>query len=186
MLSPAKAITAGAIVFAIGGAFLIAQLFEQQGTVPGAAVDPCTNPVVPVTGTIIWGSEGPDTQRYLTDSGEHIRNFVFTSTMSLSDDRLDGSTTATGDHDQNEDGGFYRGTRVIENTDGTWEGPETLVGSIRAGEGFYSMSDLTGTGSYDGLSAVLFIENNIHTASPTISGSIYPTDLASCDFSTRN
>jgi hypothetical protein len=39
MLSPVKAITAGAIVFAIGGAFLIAQPFDQQGGVPGAATD---------------------------------------------------------------------------------------------------------------------------------------------------
>lgn len=38
MLSPVKAVTAGAIVFAIGGAFLIAQPFDQQGSgVPGAA-----------------------------------------------------------------------------------------------------------------------------------------------------
>ncbi len=40
MLSPVKAITAGALVFAIGGAFLIAQPFEQQGGVPGAEAEP--------------------------------------------------------------------------------------------------------------------------------------------------
>jgi len=183
MLSPAKAIT-GAIVFAVGGALLIAQPFQQQGSVPGAAIDPCTTPIVPVTGTIIWGSEGPDTQRYTTDSGQHIRNFVFNSTMSLSDDRLDGSTTATGGWDQNDDGGgIYRGTRVIENTDGTWEGPETLASTSELA--FYTMSDLTGTGAYDGLSAVLFIENNIDHPGATILGSIYPTDLATCDFSTE-
>ena len=40
MFSPVKAITAGALVFAIGGAFLIAQPFDQQGaSVPGAATD---------------------------------------------------------------------------------------------------------------------------------------------------
>ena len=37
MFSPVKAITAGALVFAIGGAFLIAQPFGQQGdSAPGA------------------------------------------------------------------------------------------------------------------------------------------------------
>ncbi len=35
MLSPVKAITAGALVFAIGGALLIAQPFEQQGAYRG-------------------------------------------------------------------------------------------------------------------------------------------------------
>ena len=40
MFSPVKAITAGALVFALGGMFLIAQPFGQQGaTVPGAATD---------------------------------------------------------------------------------------------------------------------------------------------------
>ena len=40
MFSPVKAITAGALVFAIGGVMLIAQPFDQQvGSVPGAATD---------------------------------------------------------------------------------------------------------------------------------------------------
>ena len=39
MFSPVKAVTTGVIVFAIGGAFLIAQPFEQQGSVPGATGD---------------------------------------------------------------------------------------------------------------------------------------------------
>ena len=37
MLSPVKAITAGAIIFAIGGVMLVAQPFQQQGSPPGAA-----------------------------------------------------------------------------------------------------------------------------------------------------
>ena len=36
MLSPVKAITAGALVFAIGGVFLIAQPFDQQERAGGA------------------------------------------------------------------------------------------------------------------------------------------------------
>ena len=35
MFSPVKAITAGALVFALGGVMLIAQPFEQRGSVPG-------------------------------------------------------------------------------------------------------------------------------------------------------
>ena len=58
MFSPAKAITAAALVFGIGSVMLIAQPFDQQGgSVPGAATD--TGPVDPVwvTGT---ESLGPD------------------------------------------------------------------------------------------------------------------------------
>jgi len=47
MFSPVKAITAGALVFALGGVLLIAQPFDQQGgSVPGAATD--AEPILPV------------------------------------------------------------------------------------------------------------------------------------------
>ena len=36
MLSPVKAITASALIFALGGVLLIAQPFDQEGSVPGA------------------------------------------------------------------------------------------------------------------------------------------------------
>ena len=39
MLSPVKAITAGALVFAVGGVMLIAQPFGQQGSAPGAEAE---------------------------------------------------------------------------------------------------------------------------------------------------
>src|SRR5688572_7328945 len=44
MFSPAKAITAGALV--IGGALLIAQPFQQESVVPSAATDPVPEPSV--------------------------------------------------------------------------------------------------------------------------------------------
>ena len=51
MFSPVKAITAGALVFALGGVLLIAQPFDQQGgSVPGAATDADIVPPVEVTG----------------------------------------------------------------------------------------------------------------------------------------
>ena len=40
MFSPVKAVAVGAVIFAVGGAFLIAQPFEQQGSiVPGAEAE---------------------------------------------------------------------------------------------------------------------------------------------------
>jgi hypothetical protein len=186
MLSPAKALIAGAVVFAIGGVMFIAQPFQQQGILPGADGEACTTPVMPVTGTIHWGGEGSDTQRTVTESGEHTRDFVYDSDMAVSDDRLNGATTASdGAWDQSDvDGahaGIYRGNRVIENAGGTWEGPETLVDDPD-GDGFLSMMDLVGTGDYEGLTAVLFMDNTAATAS--FKGAIYPTDLTDCDFAT--
>lgn len=56
MISPAKAITAGAFVFALGGAFLIAQPFDQhEGGVPGAEPGDALA-ATSVTGTIAWAS----------------------------------------------------------------------------------------------------------------------------------
>jgi hypothetical protein len=53
MFSPVKAITAGALIFAIGGAFLIAQPFGQQGgSVPGAVTD--TEAMRPALVTARW------------------------------------------------------------------------------------------------------------------------------------
>jgi hypothetical protein len=53
MFSPAKAITAGALVFALGGVLLIAQPFDQQGGgVPGAATDTEFIPPVVVNGWV--------------------------------------------------------------------------------------------------------------------------------------
>ena len=46
MFSPIKAITAGVLVFALGGLFLIAQPFDQGGSVPGA--EQGAEPLVPV------------------------------------------------------------------------------------------------------------------------------------------
>ncbi|MEA2026800.1 MAG: hypothetical protein U9O18_08910, partial [Chloroflexota bacterium] len=59
MLSPVKAITAGAIIFALGGAFLIAQPFDREGGgVPGAESSEPVTVVVP--GTDQWTDTGID------------------------------------------------------------------------------------------------------------------------------
>jgi len=50
MFSPVKAIAAGLFVFAIGGALFIAQPFDQQGSVPGAAAPGVAE------GTLAWAN----------------------------------------------------------------------------------------------------------------------------------
>jgi len=76
MFSPVKAITAGALVFAIGGVMLIAQPFDQQASVPGAATEAglVTQEVEPGVERIIRDDAGHDldekhpTNRYDMDS----------------------------------------------------------------------------------------------------------------------
>ena len=60
MLSPAKAIAAGAVVFALVGAFPVAQPLDQQGSMPGAATDdpaPDLGIFAPVAGQIVYGDD---------------------------------------------------------------------------------------------------------------------------------
>jgi hypothetical protein len=77
MLSPVKAITAAALVFAIGGVMLIAQPFDQHASVPGATADEVglvTEEVEPGVERIIRDDAGHDldeghpTNRYDMDN----------------------------------------------------------------------------------------------------------------------
>jgi hypothetical protein len=43
--------------------------------------------------------------------------------------------------------------------------------------------DLVGSGAYEGLSATLFLDTDVlEGIYPVVEGSIWPTDLATCDF----
>ena len=81
MLSPVKAITAGALVFALGGVMLIAQPFGQQGSVPGAETDTEAEAPAWVTGTLTLGtiesSEGALQQLIFVVRGPHRRHVTF-------------------------------------------------------------------------------------------------------------
>jgi hypothetical protein len=168
---------------------------EEGATAIEGAIDPCTTPVAPATGVIRWGHEEPGTEAFVSASGEHIREFRYVNTMEMEDDRLDGSTSGVNEWDFSlDDGGsarnsfgpfdparagVARGTFRIENADGSWEGPW-----VGAGESTYSWQavvTLTGAEGYEGLSATLFLTSSREPAAPVV-GSIYPTDIASCDF----
>ena len=80
MFSPVKAITAGALVFALGGAFLIAQPFGQQGSVPGVDVDEATTestaPAI-VTGNMVeWGEVAQEATETKVDGVDQRRGLV--------------------------------------------------------------------------------------------------------------
>ena len=103
MFSPVKAITAGALVFAVGGVLLIAQPFDQQrGTVPGAATDAEFVAPVEVTG------DGPTNRQVACNQtrqdGDETTlpgsddQWTCINSWSFSDDRLSGRVTTVRDN----------------------------------------------------------------------------------------
>ncbi len=165
MLSPVKAITAGALVFAIGGAFLIAQPFDQQrGSVPGAEAE-FAQPVE-VTGTSAspWGCIETDYEGSFEDNGVDARLFSCSTETgmpwSFTDPRLEGVVTRTNEEsyiDLGDGSDMYiaQSAFSIENDGGTWhERPRQWL--LRD---FDFLPDevivLDGDGEYEGLVAVL-------------------------------
>jgi hypothetical protein len=166
MLSPVKAITAGALIFAIGGVLLVAQPFDRQvSSVPGAATDdPAMAP------SFFSGAVGDDWTENAMPVVERREDGVvdgtgesYTFPWDANDPRITGSATIiTNETDYREgtttlaptgDVGTIRtGLLRIVNDDGSWEGEfENLqVENL----GFASASGwLTGTDAYEGLSA---------------------------------
>jgi hypothetical protein len=164
MFSPVKAITAGALVFAIGGVFLIAQPFDQQGgNVPGAATDTEPVPATWVTGSVVYGmcaSPNLTSQDGVTREQYRCEPQTWTS----SDDRLGGSATIMWNADLYEvDGQTYSLSAQVwevRNDSGGWlcRNPDGL----NRGSGKYptavqgtEMLTCVGNGANDGLTAVL-------------------------------
>jgi hypothetical protein len=180
MFSPSKALIAGAPVFGIGGVLLIAQPFDQQGSVPGAAID--AEPVW-VTGTITLAPSctGPTVATPAPEGARQERDYLCQpQTWTISDPRLSGTAAVTWNADvytldegvksviteafyvSNPGGawacrsnGLQHGTGVLQ----PWENEETLM--------------CVGEGEYVGLSAILVIGN---PEGPDIVGMIFPGD----------
>ena len=92
MFSPFKAIITGAVVFAVGGVFLIAQPFDQQrGVAPGAVTD-TPGESTPVTGTSgCWLKTSGIFQ--LTSAPYSLTDQVLTCSEVASDPRVTGTMT---------------------------------------------------------------------------------------------
>jgi len=187
MFSPVKAITAGALVFALGGVLLIAQPFDQQGgSVPGAATDAEGMTPALVTGSLVSDLRTGDFNNR-GQSPDRITRYELTGEMAraeMSDPRLNGSVTTDWTQDQhaaadfpdlegldayfagNPGGAVLKwGTLRIENDTGAWEG--TLVETLDVTAAVLSpgglnvgVVELVGSGAYDGLSAVLFMRDS--------------------------
>jgi hypothetical protein len=166
MFSPAQALTVGALVFALGGALLVAQPFDQQGgAAPGAAAPDVelTRPVE-FTGSIVCG---PDARTGMADiplsggdtSVTHSRGWAWQPSATMSEPRLEGTYYYAYDSDEYRTEGLTSipsvgsGTWRIENDEGAWQGSHPNIGFA---DGTYSKATtiLIGEGAYEGLTAI--------------------------------
>jgi hypothetical protein len=143
MFSPVKAITAGALVFALGGAFLIAQPFDQQGSVPGAATDAEPAQTVEVTGQVTFSHP------------------THPEVWTTNDPRLTGKGTwaATEGNPMKQPPSYFLGSRFLNTDDGTWRQLPVPTVNIPGDQGNMLTRErdphwdmvLVGEGGYEGL-----------------------------------
>jgi hypothetical protein len=182
MLSPVKAVTAGAIVFAIGGAFLIAQPFQQQGSVPGANMD--VEPVW-VTGTIQYAGSctGPTVE--MEDSVQRERDYRCGPQRWTADDpRFTGMAEKVWNADvyvaDGESISVVSGTVHLQNEMGGWL---CRAYELDHGSGTYAENEndltamCTGEGENDGLSALLAWKGPVGSSPLSLSGLVFSGDF---------
>ena len=88
------------------------------------------------------------------------RNQRATLTQDASDDRLDGAGEWIVNNDQRDDGSSTGwGTFKFTNDGGTWEGDWSGAGEAKVDGNLYILTNLTGTGDYEGLIAYLIYVN---------------------------
>ena len=152
MFSPVKAIVAGALVFVLGGLFLVAQPFDQRGSVPGAEQGAELAPPVVVT---ITESEGTGVEgEECTGDSPAVCTWGGSSQWSATDPRLSGTATMRATEYSWEDGGITEAYAIeVVNDKGTWVG--TGRTTVAREFGGLNMDTLNGEGAYEGLSAVL-------------------------------
>jgi hypothetical protein len=192
MLSPVKAITAGAIVFAIGGAFLVTQPIGQQaGNVPAAESEGAISAPVEFTAHVSQATDcfSRDSEA-VVDGVEQIRG---TRCRTAVEDSTDPRFSGTWLFVHSEDG-YGMGPEVrtatgegaptvwtveyrVENDDGAWQsGP---VSGIEFAEREMMVAPVfTGEGAYEGLTAIVEMsdrETDIQTGSSdaTLRGAIF-------------
>ena len=168
MFSPVKAITAGAVIFALGGTLLIAQPFGQPSSVPGAATE--TDVIAPVefTAYVSFTSDctSPDFEGVVDGVEQHRGYRCRTTVEDSSDARFAGAWLLVFSED-----GYGMGPELragtgdgaptvwtyeyrVENDDGAWQsGP---VSGIEFAEREMSVTPVfTGEGAYEGLTAIV-------------------------------
>lgn len=166
MISPAKAITAGAVVFAIGAMMLIAQPLNEQSIAPGAEVGAGPTESTPFTMSFVWFDQPVQAGEEIADGGVNktIGDCYAMGVAGPSDPRMDGAVTYCGGEHvygevRDESTYVWTATYRIVNDDGAWQGSHTgVVWDDPSGERMDRGGDfvvLTGEGAYDGLYAAI-------------------------------
>jgi hypothetical protein len=169
MISPAKALIGGALIFGIGGVMLIAQPFQQQSSVPGAEVQPPPAPTAFSATYAGTGRSNPGTVKE-TDDGTIVsvgQGWLFDSRES-SDPRFAGPLVLTATDIQYPDvgGGIGVTGYRIETDEGAWQQVPTANASWEEDGARWSSGQLPpadnimfftfiGEGGYEGLTAVV-------------------------------
>jgi hypothetical protein len=170
MLSPAKAVIAGALVFGIGGVMLVAQPFQPPTSVPGADVEAGVAEITPFTMRLTWSSAPLQTPEQMSERGVNMTLGDCPSlfVVAPSDPRMDGNVTfCSSEHvygaDREADPNVATATYRIVNDEGAWQG--SLSGATwtdpTSGEwvdGTGNAVILTGEGAYDGLYAAMTLD----------------------------
>ena len=156
MLSPVTAITTGALIFAAGGALLVAQA-DQTETTPAGAEAPLQEPSA-FEGRILYASTVRDSSRTEIRDGvdEGIDGMWNYRVVTISDPRLDGAVTLNGNVHEFADLGadVWSSSIRIENDGGAWQKEPSLVVRFDDVSGSASTVLLVGDGDYEGLVAV--------------------------------
>ena len=165
MLSPVKAITAGVLVFAIGGVMLIAQPFDQQSNVPGAETE--AGAPMWVTGSMQHVEGSCSETGSSNDGGFSRHSYECTFAWTSSDPRLTGDVSRPWNEDtyQADDGPISVGmdASFLRNEGGDWacssgylvKGSDPMTQEVLTDSSTYTC---VGSGGYEGLSAVLVSE----------------------------
>jgi hypothetical protein len=187
MFSPAKAITVGALIFALGGVLLIAQPFDQQGgSVPGAATDTDAVPATWVTGDVVSSPtcSGPTRE---DDAGvRRERDYLCEpQRWTSSDPRLTGEVVAHWNADVYEPDGDAPGSSItvatvsyhLRNEAGGWACRTNMLSQVSGFGAEHQAAETAmcvGDGENDGLSAILVVD--FATRPATFVGLVFPGD----------
>jgi len=165
MLSPISALGAGALAVVLGAAMLIAQPLDRSTSAP-AADGPTTPVVVEVTGTSAAGPCDRVADYEATDFGYRLIGRSCHPEWEFNDERLNGRGTNWHNvHGYSGDDGVVVESYsfMIENDDGAWRlRPQILLGTQGVAEPTWpAVWILDGEGAYDGLTAVLTVDDYI-------------------------
>lgn len=191
MFSPAKLVGISAVI-ALVGALMVATPPSHEATPFSAAAPSGPTEIAQVEGTLLLLSEDEHGVAENHDWGTIITDQLWTGQYDLDDDRLDGYGRARfNGHHIAFVGGPKSGSYYLENDGGSWVGSGHAWSGLGAG-GWHHRLVLDGQGAYDGLTAILSLDQESVTPTLQVSGVVFdgglppmpdpaPTDIESAN-----